>query len=309
MELQNEVNFQGSLPFRWSTDVWGELKGVDEACPGVFYLVTYSQEHIACRELYAVTPEAVPNIISKEAVAYGKKAEDDICIFEYGVDGNGWELIHYEVLRYRVKHGIPVEETDSLYSAAIYAVDQYPAYFGGTIPPRTTPWGLTVRYKKVADGIFFLETNRCEWVLALSQPIWSLALSDVAQNLGKRCSLDRQMGEEEAEYLYFKRDACAPPLYELLGHAEYAGILTYIHSKEALETHLNRRFPEYVIWHNSLELSGRGMSDILENLLGALGDEWEESGEPSEEKEALRIANCIHYTPELVDVEYLLLPQ
>lgn len=309
MELQNEVDFQGWLPFQWHDETWGEIKHVEEECPGVYYLATSAPKHIICREMYAVIPGAVPDIISEEAWGYGKETADGVRVFECNVEDSGWEVVHYELLRYRTKHGIPRSDTDPLYCSAIYAADQYPDYFGGPIPPRCTPWGLTVRCKKAAEGLFFLETNRCEWVLALSYPVWSVELSDVAQRLGERCELDRQMGEDEAEYLYFKRDACAPAIYELLGNSEYGGLLGFIHSKEALETHLNRRFPEYVVWHNSVELSGCGLSDILENLLGAFGCRPEESEEKTQEKQALRVANCIHYTPELEDMDYLLLPQ
>lgn len=297
MELQSGVN--------WRDEVWGEIKSMEEVCPGVFYLTTNRPGHIICREMYAVMPDS---IISEEALAYGESADGGLHIFEYEVDGSGWELVHYELLRYQAKHGIPIDETDSLYCSAIYAADRYPAYFGGLIPPRITPWGLTLRYKKAAEGIFFLETDHCEWVLALSYPIWSVELSDVAKHLGKQCSLDKQMGEEEAEYLYFKRDACAPPIYELLDSSEYKGLFKFIRSKEVLETHLSRWFPEYVIWHNSMELSGHGISDILENLLGAFGCRPEVSDEQAEEKQAQRISNCIRYMPELEELEHLLLP-
>ena len=198
-----------------------------------------------------------------------------------------------------------MDDTYSLQNIAIYAANEYLDYFGAPPPPFCTPWGLMTRYKKASEGIFFLETDRSEWVLALPNPIWTIELSDVAAQMGKTCEPDSRTGED-AEYLFFKRDSCAPPIYELLKNSEHDGLLAFIRSKDALETHLNLRFPAYVIWHNSIQVSSHGFSNSPA-LLGM--EECDlESDERVKEEQDQCIANCIHYTPGLSDVEYLLLP-
>ncbi len=169
-----ETNF--SLPDDDSNDIQTSI----EECPGVFYLNICRPDSIVNRELYAVLPSAVPEIISEEAVTYGNKIGDTY-FFEYDAGHSGWHLIQFEILRYKTKRGLLSEEEQSLYSTAIFAAEQYPEYFGETIPPRSTPWGLVIRYKKAVDGVYFLETDHCEWVLALSFTVWSVGISENAQ--------------------------------------------------------------------------------------------------------------------------------
>jgi len=191
-----------------------------EECPGVFYLSVCRPDSIVRRELYAVLPSAVPEIISEETITYGNQI-GDICFFEYDVEHNGWHLVQFEILRYKTKHGFLQDKTESLYSVAMFAAELYPEYFGETIPPRCTPWGLVIRHRKVADGIYFLETDRCQWVLALSFPVWSIDLSDSTQKHGSFCAEDKRLGQKEAEYLYFRRDDCEPVIFELLQNEAY----------------------------------------------------------------------------------------
>lgn len=295
-----------SYPFRLSKDM-GQIRNVELRCPGVYYVATTGEHGHAGREHYVVLREAVPDIISLEVLGYGKPTEDGAYEFEHEVEGSGWELVDFEMERYKVKQGIPFENGESIYASAIYHADRYPEYFGGHIPPRTTPWGLTIRWKKASEGIFFLETDHCEWVLALAQPFWSIDLSGIVQELGEECEADLQLGEEEAVYRYFKGSDMAPAIFELLDFDDHRGLLDYIHSKEALETYLYTHCPEYVLQHNATEMSGQGKADMLENLLGVFGCPVLE--EDSEDVQRRRSANCIHYYPEFADVELLRFPK
>lgn len=284
---------------------WGDIVRANEEGPGIFYLATKDESHLVCREFYAVFPEASPQIISKDALTYGT-ACGDILLFEYGKRG-GWELIEFELERYRMKRGI-ADKPHSIYCTALYAAEKYPEYFGGVTPPRVTPEGLVLRAKKVYDGIFFLETERCQWMLAVSYPIWNCDLTEYTQRLGQNCKQDQDTGAEEAEFLYFSEDACAPALYELLACKEY-GIDEYITSRQALETALNLQFPAYVIQHNALEMTGHGQGDIIFNVLKALGCEAPVLSEEEEKKDReRRTANCIRLFPGFEDERLLNLP-
>lgn len=286
---------------------WGDIVLTEEKAPGVFYLATKNGNHLLCREFYAVTEKAVPNIISQEALVYGTVCRD-IRLFEFGED-NGWELIDYELGRYHMKAGTASKE-QSLYCTALYAAEKYPDYFGGVTPPRYTPEGLVLRVKKVYEGIFFLETEQCRWMLALSYPIWNCDLSEYTQSLGKTCEQDLQAGTEEAAYLFFSEDVCAPALYELLDCSDYEGLLAYIDSRDTLETHLYCNFPAYTVQHNALEVSGHGKGDIFADILSCFGCEIP----PLSEDEALldqkrRVANCIHLVPGCENKRLLNLPK
>lgn len=304
MGYERECQSEGyEFPLQLCEKFWGEVKEIEEECPGVFYIITSVEESVLCREIYAVTRKAIPDIISKEAVRYGKE-QDGIYFFECGIEGSGFELVKYELLRYRTRHNLPLEAGDTLYSYAVFCMDKYPKYFGNFIPPRSTPWGMTIRYKRAAEGVFFLETDRCVWVLALSYSVWSICLSDFAQKLGVTSEHEKSMLPEEARYLYFERNTCAPALYELLDAEECRGILDYVTSREVLEAHLCTYFPQYVMWHNLIEQSGWGKEDWIYKLhdLGA-GINLDEILDREEESDTL-----IHYNPALSREKLLLLP-
>ena len=301
MEKENQ-----KLPFQLSEDM-GAVRNVELRCPGVYYVVTSAGPYHVAREHYVVLQDAVPSIISPEVIAYGRPAGGGTYEFEHEVMGSGWELVEFEIIRYKTKRGIAPKNDESLYATAIYEADRYPEYFGGHIPPRMTPWGLTIRWKKASEGIFFLETDRCEWVLALAQPFWSIDLSDVVQGYGEECEADLQLGAEEAVYRYFRGKGMAPAIFELLDYEDHRGLLGYIHSKEALETYLYDHCLEYVLQCNAAEMSGKGRADMLENLLAVFGCFPPE--ENSEQAQKRREASCIHYYPELANVELLRLPK
>ncbi|MBQ3011045.1 MAG: hypothetical protein IJA20_01875 [Methanocorpusculum sp.] len=299
----------GRLPFQLVQEQWGAINHVEEECPGVFYLgTTMGMEDRVGREMYAVLPSAVPDIISSEAMAYGTEA-DGVYLFEYEVENSGWDIIKYEILRYKTKAGIALDDIESLYCSAIYSADVYPEYFGGLIPPRCTPWGLTVRMKKAQEGIYFLETDQCEWVLALAHPIWDIELSDAVKKMGALCEHDKGMGDKYAQYLYFQRDKCAPAIYELLTHSGFENLRNFIRSQEVLEAHVYRQNMEYAVTYNMTQVSGHGKCDMLTDILEMLGCEGVREEFETEELQKRREEACIRLNPELAAEELLLLPR
>ena len=77
-------NGEHGLPLQFNKKYWGEVKKIEEECPGVFYIVIEVKEGMPYREIYVVMQKAVPEIISKEVAGYGKKY-DDILVFECGL--------------------------------------------------------------------------------------------------------------------------------------------------------------------------------------------------------------------------------
>ncbi len=297
------------LPFRLDEDEWGKLEMAAEECPGVYY-VCLSHEAAPVQELYVVTQDATPAIISQEVVDHGVQT-GGVWVFDYQGCDSVYNLVEYEITRYRVKQGLPPEKGhDNLYSISVYAGEFFPWYFGGTIPPRNTPFGLTVRVKKVSEGLFFLETDQCRWVMAVSFPIWNTELSDYAVGLGAFCDDELAARVKESRYLVFPRERCAPAIYELLEGPDHQGLMRFIQSTQVLEAHLWEHFPEYTLSHNANEISGNGKADILENLLKHLGVELPppEDEADTAEKMARRAENCIAYSKELAGQELLLLP-
>lgn len=307
MEDKQIVHRWTELPFVLDEDCWGELSEAIEECPGVYYVCTIPEKGEGLgRELYVVTRAATPSIISPEVVAHGIET-GEAWVFAYTDAGSVYNLVKYEIMLYRVKHGLPLEEGDgSLYCSAVYCAEHFPWYFGGTIPPRSTPFGLTVRVKKADEGLFFLETDQCRWVLAVSFPIWDSELSASAKRLGVMGSDDLSAQVREARYLFFSKERCAPAVYELLVNPDHKGLTCFIQSKQALETYLWERFPEYALEHNAMEMSGNGGADLLDHLFKSLGAEIPETDE--ERKNERRIKNCIAYSKELKGQEFLLLP-
>lgn len=294
------------LPFQIDEEVWGEIVNVEEACPDVYYIVTRREGRLLGRELFAVSKDYNGDIISKEALSYGVESNNAL-LFEAEAEGSGWELIDYEVERYKVKHGIPLDPDADLYSTAIYGTEKYPEYFGGYIPPRYTPYGLTTRVKVIVNGIFFLETDQCLWLFALCQPIWSIDLSEHLQEMGELCSHDLHEVHEETSYLFYSREKIPPVLFELLRYNEYReGILKYITTERELTAAIWQTCPQYAIWYNFTKLSGNGCDNWLNLILRDFGHNLESE---DEERERLRrIARCILYEPGVSGSGYLLLP-
>jgi len=308
METGNEIYSWDKLPFELDENRWGKLNRAVEECPGVYYVSVIPEGKRLGRELYVVTSAATPSIISPEVAALGIDV-GDVRIFEYADIDSVYNLVKFEIMRYRVQHGLPAGEgNETLYSAAMYYGEYFPWYFGGTIPPRDTPFGLTVRTKKAGEGLFFLETEHCRWSLAVSFPIWNTELSEYTKGLGMICNDDLSELANESRYLFFPRERCAPAVYELLDNPDHKGLEAFIKSRQALETCLWEHFPQNALKHNALEMSGNGRADMLENLLKAFGTQLPEVDGSDERKKERRVKNCITYSKELTGQELLLLP-
>jgi len=306
METEHESDSWDRLPFKLDEACWGKLKRAIEECPGVYYVST-TADGIFSREFYVVTQTGTPSVISSEVAARGIET-GGVRIFEYEDIDSAYHLVAYEIMRYRVKNGLPMAEGEgSLYGAAVYRTEYFPWYFGETIPPRSTPFGLTLRVKKAGEGLFFLETDQCRWVLAVSFPIWDSELSEYAKRLGvKGGRLSKH--EEATRYLFFTEKRCAPAVYELLAYSRHQGLAPFIRSRQVLENYLWEHFLAYTLVHNAIEVSGFGRADTLENCLNSLGLQVPKIFKDRERRNTQRIERCIIYSEGLAGQELLLLP-
>ena len=279
-----------------------EIACLREEGPGICYLAVQEEGSLICRELYAVMPDAIPAVISRETLSYGAKS-GPIYTFEKGPARSGYELVEYELQRYRVRKNLPTQDDhESIYCKAVYTAELYPEYFGGLLPPRSTPFGLTMRIKKAGEGVFFLETAQCIWLLALAYPVWDGDLSSYAKNLAERYESCEAKEAPEAEYYFYRLERCLPALYELLALEEYQGLLQFITGKDILEALLYQNFSKYVLSHNM-------MQSILESKCRQLLEELETLGiQRDEANENAWQDRCIHLDPELAGQPLFLLP-
>lgn len=264
----------------------GVITFVRQVCPGVFYIGVQDDDTPLLRDFYVASIDAVPSVLSEEAAWYGVLF-NDMLFFEEGIPGSGWEIVDFEVSRYRQRRGVPLD-SDNLYLRSRIYCERYPEYFGGLAPPVHTPFGRVIRTKKAAEGLYFVETEKLRWLLAVHHLIWqSDDLSDDATRLGIMDAWDG-----EWSYMFFTLENSTPAIYELLALKLYHGLLRYIQSKEALAAELYRSHPYYVISHNLTEIFGFGLSGVEASLLQKLGiaDEGDEDGE---EALARLAANCI----------------
>jgi len=153
------------LPFDLSKEI-GKITRARLESPGVYLVITCTEQkdpnlELVDSEYYIVTEDAPA--ISKEAKAYGKTFPDHpgLWVFEYDNEEDGSSIIGFEVCRYQRLQHLP-ENGDSLHTHAIYSMELYPEYFGAIPAPAVTPRGNLIRYKTLANGIFWIETDRCE---------------------------------------------------------------------------------------------------------------------------------------------------
>lgn len=202
------------LPFDCPAEL-GEVLGVELKSPGVYFLQTKRAANH--QEVYVVTADAPA--ISKKTRTYGHTVpgHDGLWIYELYQPVGGWHIIDFEVRRYLMKHHLPVtEQADSLYSTAIYGMEENPGYFGMFPVPSITLRGCTVRHKTIINGVYWLETDRCDEVLAVCYPIWNAEISIPEQLQGEQLERDRALGiENTLGYLFFLGQASCIPLFEL----------------------------------------------------------------------------------------------
>lgn len=255
-----------TLPFDLTAEL-GEVVDAEQKSPGVYYLaLTDGERH---PEVYVVTKDATA--ISEKARGYGQKfpGHPDLRIYDLHQPGSGRYVIDFEILRYRMKHHLPeIETEDSLQTAAIYGAEEHPDYFGNFPVPFFTPRGCTVRHRTIMNGVYWLETDRCEEMLAVCYPIWQADISIPEQNLGEQLEFDRMRGiDNTLGYLFFPKQGSPIPLYELSQlhpEVEESGVV----NMAALLNAICELYPEYSAIHNEGESKSRSCG-FIKRTVGA----------------------------------------
>ena len=81
----------------------------------------------------------------------------------------------------------------------------------------TNEYGILDVYKRqILNGVYWLETDRCEEMLAVCYPIWKSDISIPEQNQGEQLEYDRMYGiDNTLGYLFFSKQNSVIPLHEL----------------------------------------------------------------------------------------------
>ena len=257
MERERNKIRPEDLPFYtdWDEDCWGGILHAESVCPGVYYLSARQEGMPFGREYYAVLGDA--EAISREARTYGAALAEGsgVRLYEAGPQGSGWEIIEYEVKKYRLAHGEEPRENDTLHGSAVYGMELYPRYFGEYPVPFATPMGFTCRHKRIDNGVCWIETDRQEQCLAVAY-LYCDELSEFARKLAVPLEKEedpvRTLGP-----LFFPREVYCIPLFELMEHRKWDKVI----DRAALMNAVWNQFPEYAAACNAREQSGQ--NDLL----------------------------------------------
>lgn len=164
-----------------------------------------------------------------------------------GDEKSGYMIVDFEISRYKKLYHLPANPYEPLYAAALYAMEQHPEYFGDIPVPTITPRGYTVRYKTLASGIYWLETDRCEQMLAVAAPIWQCDITPLERTYGEQLDYDIIHGNKESYLFYPKHMACIP-LHQLLDF--YTAWNGTVINSAALMNVICKDYPAYVRQYN-----------------------------------------------------------
>ena len=237
----------------------GELGVVTEAeaiIPGVYEASMRQEGSLLLIETFIVLSEA-PSI-SAAAKKYGKYDLDYPGLLVYGencsVDSRC--IIAYELCRYKKLHGIPLSPKDSMRISIAFGRELHPEYFGPYAVPQETPWGRTTRYKVIANGVFWLESEWCQRGLAVSFPVYDNISKEAAK---LAVSFNPKW---ELPYIFFlEEDSCVPVFELALSMAE--GDLLCSIDPYALMNALYIQHPDYAVSKNAVEQAGIHLGGIV----------------------------------------------
>ena len=244
------------------TDKIGSIEEVEELCLGVHYVTAKREDDLLSGEHYVVKEKSA---VPQAAKSYGQKISG-LRLFSITDGGEEYKIIQYEVAKYRAQNNLPLDEP--LRATAFFAAQSFPEYFGAFPVPLHTPRGVTLRHWILDNGIYWLETDQCEKVLAVSYPVWSTELSDLTASLGEQTEYDKAHDiEETLGYIFFPAKVSCIPLRELIRtRPEWTGTLI---DKPALMNAIWKVAPEYAALMNCQEQSGR--NDLFSALLAEAG--------------------------------------
>lgn len=256
----------------------GELGAVIEAdlvMPGVYDAVLKLPGTAATVGVQAYIVLKDAEDISDTAKRYGMIDPDypELLVYSENDTGNTCYIISYELSRYRTLHQLPLPEDEIVRTTAAIGAEMYPGYFGCYPIPYFTPWGCTTRSKVIANGLFWLETERFQRGLAVAFPK-SEDLSEKAHGLAEQFDDGSALTNGQVPgYLFFSEVNSSVPLFELV-FLNTKGPGEQKIDRAALMNAIWKYHPEYAMSFNAQEQAG--LNDMAGLLLYALGAEDKE---------------------------------
>ena len=255
-------------------DFFYEVKFVEVEAPGVYSIIARMHpDRLLTDEFYVVDRSST--IISDAAKKYGGAMSEipQFLLFPYDKKDGGFPIIAYELARYRVTNGEKLERMGNLHNMAFYGMEQYPHYFGYYPAPTMTPKGYMTRYQTIDNGIFLLETDQGNRLMAVCYPIWESDLSDALTEAGLQTDYDIAHSiSETLGYLFFEEPYFCLVIFELV-YLREEWVKSGMVDLAALMNAIWRDQPGYAAAHNLSEQSG--LHDALGVLLNILGTEVE----------------------------------
>lgn len=275
MNVENTSRELDKFPHNVEDDL-GTVIESEWQCPGVWYVANEGNGRFA-GEFYIV--ESNTPCISDTAKLAGAYLENhpDLLLYNINDPEGGRSIIRYEIARYRKQHGLPLPNNEPLLTAAVYAMETDPDYFGSFPAPIHTPHGTLTRYKSIVNGIFALETDECKRMIAVCYPLSDAALTDYTKAFSEQTEYDQQHGiDTTLGYRFFTVEDGCLALFELL--SELPGILSSkLIDAPALNNSIWKNHPTYAALFNSNEQAG--LHDSLGMLLRVLyGEDVELTG-------------------------------
>ena len=151
---------------------YGKIRSAEKLCPGVFRILTVPipLDQFICSDLFVVMADSPA--IPLTAKSYGIPLESSpevlvvYCNADY-FDKSRW-VMTYEIDKYLVDHNFPLPDGESLLEVRVRGMEVCPEYFGEFPIPTETPWGAPLQHDRLANGVFWLRTEKAGWVLALA---------------------------------------------------------------------------------------------------------------------------------------------
>jgi len=144
-----------------------------------------------------------------------------------------------------VRKGEPLPEGESLNDFAYYAAENQPDYFGEYPAPEYTPYGYSVRYLKFLNGVFWIETETGEELLAVCALIAENDLSKYAYQLKEDVS---DAALSKCRYAFFSKQNSCVPLYETM--EEHKDFKSDMIRKDCLMSAVFKHSPAYAVASN-----------------------------------------------------------
>lgn len=244
---------------------FGKVPDIEEVAPGVYLFAASRCGRAFDREYYLV--ERKSEIISNQAKSYGKQVAgcSDLLVYETEARDSHYEIIQYEVALYQHKCHNTSETLSELRCIAVYGMESHPEYFGEFPAPIDTPRGRTLRSKCIWNGVWCLETDQGERIVAICYPIWNGDITEGTEELGEQTQQDREQGIENTYgYLFFPWDVSCLPLFELINNIpKHQG--SKMINFSALKNVIWAKHPDYALANNlevqkiRLEAAARGV--------------------------------------------------